>query len=335
MSVLKNSVSVLTVTYGDRWQFLEKVLKCVLTFKQVMQVVVIDNASCYNVTDNVKKLDDGRVTVIHNIENKGSAGGYKMAIEYAAKNTAADFFFLLDDDNLPDTDVLTKLLMEWQCIEGAENRKALFCLREDRAQHVRIAKGEKFDYYLTFNDFMGFNIFRVLTNQYRKLSYKFEKDKPYKSRVQMPYVPYGGLLFHRSIINDIGYPDERFFLYVDDSEYTYRITRNNGFIWLIPSCKVIDIDKSQGLDYKRKFFHSHLLDQWNFRTYYHVRNRMFFYSNNFIRNKLVFNLNKALYLGYLKVISLISSKGEAYSKLLTAVKDGLEEKLGKAGKGRF
>jgi GT2 family glycosyltransferase len=335
MSGLENSVCILTVTYGDRWRFLEKVLKRVLAFNQITQVIVIDNASLYSVADKVRKLEDGRIDVISNTENKGSAGGYKMAIEYAVENTKADFFFLLDDDNLPCADVLTVLLAEWQSIEGADNRKALFCLREDRMQHVKIAQGENSHRYLAFNDFMGFNVFRILANQYQKLSYKFQTDKPYKSRVQMPYVPYGGLLLHRSIINDIGFPDERLFLYVDDSEYTYRITKNKGTIWLIPVCKVVDIDKSQGLDYKRKPFHSHLLDQWNFRTYYHVRNRMFFYSNNFISNMLVFKLNKGLYLSYLKLISLMSSKKEAYSKLLVAVRDGLEGKLGKADNEKF
>ncbi|WP_439694720.1 glycosyltransferase [Mucilaginibacter sp. AW1-7] len=335
MSGLENSVCILTVTYGDRWRFLEKVLKRVLAYDQITQVIVIDNASAYSVTDEVKKLEDSRIIVISNTENTGSAGGYKTAIEHAVENTQADFFFLLDDDNLPGADVLTKLLTEWQSIEGADNKKALFCLREDRIQHVKIAKGENSLRYLTFNDFMGFNVFRILANQYRKLNYKFQKDGPYKSRVQMPYVPYGGLLLHRTIINDIGFPDERLFLYVDDSEYTYRITKNKGIIWLIPLCKIVDIDKSQGLDYKRRPFHSHLLDQWNFRTYYHVRNRMFFYSNNFISNMLVFKLNKGLYLSYLKVISLISSKREAYSKLLVAIKDGLGGKLGKAGNEKF
>jgi GT2 family glycosyltransferase len=332
---LENNVGVLIVTYGNRWQFLEKVLKRVLSFEQVIQVIVVDNASEYNVSNKVKEIGDARITVINNTENEGSAGGYKIAIEYGMANTVADFFWLLDDDNLPNEDALIQLLAEWQNIVGANNKKALFCLREDRIQHVRIAKGENSERYLIPNNFMGFSVFKIFTNQYYKLIRKNQIDKPYKKSVSIPYVPYGGLLLHRQMVEDIGYPDERMFLYVDDSEYSYRITKNKGTIWLISACKVVDIDKSQGLDYKRKFLHSQLLDQWNFRTYYHIRNRMFFYANNFITSSLVFKLNKSLYLAYLKIISLVSSKGGEYKKLLVAVKDGLSGNLGKANEGKF
>ena len=335
MHNLENNVGVLIVTYGNRWQFLEKVLKRVLSFKQVIQVVVVNNASEYNVSNKVKDIGDVRITVINKTENEGSAGGYKIAIEYGMANTIVDFFWLLDDDNLPNEDALIQLLAEWQNTAGANNKKALFCLREDRAQHVRIAKGENPERYLVPNNFMGFNVFKIFTNQYHKFSQKLKTDKQYKKSVSIPYVPYGGLLLHRQMVEDIGYPDERMFLYVDDSEYTYRITKNKGTIWLIPACKVVDIDKSQGLDYKRKVLHSQLVDQWNFRTYYHIRNRMFFYANNFITSSLVFKLNKSLYLAYLKIISMVSSKGGEYKKLLVAVKDGLSGNLGKANQEKF
>jgi GT2 family glycosyltransferase len=335
MHALENNVGVLIVTYGNRWQFLEKVLKRVLSFKQVTQVIVVNNAAEYNVSDKVKDIGDARVIIINNTENEGSAGGYKAALTYGMENTTANYFWFLDDDNLPDEGALTQLLAEWPNIEGANNKKALFCLREDRVQHVRIAKGEDPDRYLVPNNFMGFNVFRIFANQYYKLTKKFKTDRPYQKRVSIPYVPYGGLLLHRQMAEDIGYPDERMFLYVDDSEYTYRITQNKGTIWLIPACKVVDIDKSQGLDYKQKFFHSQLLDQWNFRTYYHIRNRMFFYANNFISSSMIFKLNKTLYLGYLKIISLLSSKSNEYKKLLVAVNDGLSGNLGKANQEKF
>jgi GT2 family glycosyltransferase len=331
-----NSVCILTVTYGNRWQFLQQILARVTAQSQVTHVIVVDNASTYSVISNVNELSDDRITVITNAENKGSAGGYKMAMEYAITHTDADLFWLIDDDNLPDTDALPKLLTEWQDIDGADNRKALFCLREDRVQHIQIAKGEDpYRYYLVPNNFLGFNIFRIIPNQFKKLVYRFNNNQPYHQRVKMPYVPYGGLLLHRAMVQLIGYPNEAFFLYVDDSEYTYRITKSGGTIWLIPACKIVDIDKSQGIGYKPQPFHSHLLDKWSFRTYYHVRNRMRFYADNFITNTFVFKTNKTLYLIYLKTISLLSSKRLEYKKLVAAVNDGLSGKLGKATENKF
>src|SRR5882762_4403893 len=104
---------------------------------------------------------------------------------------------------------------------------------------------------------------------------------------------------------------------------------------LVPSCRIVDVDKSQGLEYKRKPFHAQLLDQWNFRTYYAIRNRMYFYSRVAIQNNLVFKINKALYLAYLQIISLLSSKAEQYKKLRSAVNDGLNGRLGKVNPEKF
>lgn len=336
MANIKYKVCVLTVTYANRGQFLSQVLKRVLSFEQVAKVVVVNNASVYNVSNLAAQLGDKRVVVLDNGENIGSAGGYKQAIDYAYKNIDADFIWLLDDDNVPEDNTLDELLRVWDEIPGENDKKALFCLRPDRAVHIKIAKGEDpYRYYLVPDNFMGFNIFRILRNRYDKLRDKYSGDNPFKKYIQMPYVPYGGLLFHKTMVDVIGLPNDDFFLYVDDSEYTYRITQNKGAIWLVPSCGVIDIDKSQGIGYKQKPFRSHLLDQWSFRTYYAVRNRMYFYSRVAIQNRFMFKINKVLYLGYLLIVSLLSSKEEQYKKLLSAVNDGLNGKLGKVNTEKF
>ncbi len=327
----ESKVCIVIVTYGDRLRFLAQVVERALSFNQVVQVVVVNNASI-----SPLNFTDPKVLLLDNSENEGSAGGYHKGIKYAFEQVDCDFIWLLDDDNLPEEGSIDKLLNKWDVIEGANNKKALFCLRDDRAIHVKIAKGaDPKRYYLVADNFLGFHLFRIFYNQYHKLIDKFKKPGEYKEQVTMPYVPYGGLLMHKSLVADIGYPNERFFLYVDDSEYSYRITQNGGTIWLIPSCKVIDIDKSQGINYQKKLFHSQLLDEWTFRTYYHVRNRMYFYSRVAIKNKFMFAVNKVLYLAYLQTISVISAKQSAYKKLLAAVNDGLTGNLGKANPEKF
>ncbi|GAA3992250.1 glycosyltransferase [Mucilaginibacter dorajii] len=336
MANIKYKVCVLTVTYANRGQFLNQVLKRVLGLAQVARVVVVNNASVYNVSSQVAQLTDDRIIVLNNEENVGSAGGYKQAIDYAYKNIDADFIWLLDDDNVPGESALQGLLHMWDEITGEDNKKALFCLRPDRAVHLRIAKGEDpYRYYLVKDNFMGFSISRIFLNQYYKLRDKRRDQRELKKYVQMPYVPYGGLLFHKSMVDVIGLPNEDFFVYVDDSEYTYRITQNGGAIWLVPSCRISDVDQSQGIGYKSKPFHSHLLDEWSFRTYYSVRNRMYFYTRVAVSNKLMFKINKGLYLGYLFIVSLSTSKTQQYKMLVSAVNDGINGKLGKANAEKF
>jgi GT2 family glycosyltransferase len=324
-------VCVVTVTYGDRMHFLTKVVDRVLSFTQVANVVVVNNASIQPVV-----FDDKRVIVINNVENEGSAGGYHKGIKYAFEQTDCDFIWLLDDDNLPDECSLDGLLTQWNTIPVANNKKALFCLRDDRQTHVKIARGDNpMRYYLVPDNFLGFNVFRIAYNQYQKFNNKFKKPVAYKERVTMPYVPYGSLFMHKELIADIGYPNEAMYLYADDSEYSYRITQNGATIWLIPACRVVDIDRSQGIGYKKRLFRSQLLDEWSFRTYYHVRNRLYFYSRVAIRNKFMFGVNKALYLAFLWLISILSSKRAEYRKLVQAVNDGLNGNLGKANPDKF
>ena len=336
MANIKYKVCVVTVTYGNRWRFLQQVIARVLRFAEVVKVIVVDNASDFLVLKEAQNLQDGRLTVLTNTENQGSAGGYKQGIEFAHQNVDADLIWLLDDDNLPEENALKILLENWDKIPGGNDEKALFCLRADRKPHVKIAQGENPNrYYLVPNNFLGFSLPRVFNNQFLKLSDRLINKKPFKNRVKIPYVPYGGLLLHKMMIAKIGYPNENFFLYVDDSEYTYRITESGGTIWLIPESKIIDIDQSQGIGYQKKIFASALLDGWNFRIYYHVRNRMFFYSRTAAKNRFMFKLNKLLYLNWLKFISIISSKQNQYKKLLAAVDAGLKGHLGKADPDQF
>ncbi|RYE26969.1 MAG: glycosyltransferase [Sphingobacteriaceae bacterium] len=336
MANIKYKVCVLTVTYGNRWRFLQQVLQRVLSFAEVVQVIVVDNASEYSVLKEASALDDNRVKILVNAENKGSAGGYHQALKYANENIAADFFWLLDDDNLPDKNALKILLEDWEKLPGGNDEKALFCLRADRKPHVKIAQGENPNrYYLVPDNFLGFSLKRIFYNQFLKLKDRFVAEKPFQNQVKIPYVPYGGLLLHQEMLTKISYPNEAFFLYVDDSEYTFRITQNNATIWLIPAAKVVDIDPSQGINYQKKLFASPLLDQWNFRIYYHIRNRLYFYSPVTIKNRWLFNLNKMLFLGGLKLISILSKKQNAYKKLLKAVDDGLAGNLGRADPSKF
>ncbi|MHB8209514.1 glycosyltransferase [Mucilaginibacter sp.] len=336
MAILNYKINIITVTYGDRWAFLSRVIGLLLKYEQVGNVIVVNNASAYNVNEKVAAFNDNRIIVINSGENLGSAGGYKAGIQYAFENTDNDFFFLLDDDNLPRENVVPDLLKQWDITEGSNNNKALFCLREDRVQHVKITKGEDpYRYYLMPNNFLGFSISRVSKNQFNKLLDKLGKKGSERKPANIPYAPYGGMFMHRDLIADIGYPNADFYLYVDDSEYTYRITQNGGKIWIIPQCGIEDIDKSQGIGYKPKFLHSALLDQWNFRIYYHIRNRLYFYSRVAVKSQSMFNINKTVYLAYLRLVSIVSSKQKEYQKLLGAINDGLEGNLGKADESKF
>ena len=137
------------------------------------------------------------------------------------------------------------------------------------------------------------------------------------------------------MIAKIGYPDEKFYLYFDDAEYTYRVTNSGGKVWLISGSVITDIDQSYQVNYKRKFLHSIHLDLWSFRTYYMTRNGVYFYKKNASNRPLIFNINKFLFMSWLKFLSIVGSKQNQYQKLAMAVEDGLKGNLGKADESKF
>lgn len=323
------NICVLIVTYGNRWQFLEQVLTRVLTFENVKDILVVDNASVYSVAENCGRLADQRINVITNADNLGSAGGYKQGLEHFYHDTSADFVWLLDDDNQPAIAALDELIDSWPSIAGSDDSKALFSLRPDRKQHVKIAGGEDASRFFAIeNSFMGFHLFRIPLNQLYKLRDRFIKPGAVKNKAWMPYVPYGGLFLHRRMVSLIGYPEESFFVYADDSEYTYRITKNGGKIWLIPASQVRDVDTSYGTSYKQHFWRSVYLDLWSFRTYYQVRNSVYFHDRVQVTNRTLYDINRWLFLKGQLLISKLSGKEANYTKLLKAVEDGLTGRLG-------
>ena len=322
-----HKVCVVTVTYGNRMKFLSQLINYVQSNNLITNIIITDNASVPAVSDWISEDIGSKAIVLKQKENKGSAFGYKAALQYATENTEADFFWFLDDDNLPTDETLNNLLKSWELLSGKMNLNALSCLRADRKAHQEILCGANpADYYLVPNNFMGFHIWRIVKNQLRKLR-KINIDKA-ASYVKMPYVPYGGFFIHRKGVAQIGYPDERFFLYVDDSEYTYRISKAGGSIFLISNAIVNDVDTSQGINYTSSFLKSKILDLWNFRTYYQVRNRIYFYSLETIENKWIFWLNKKLYLLALCTKSVINGQRSEFRKFKKAVEDGLNKKLG-------
>lgn len=330
MAKITYNICVLIVTYSNRWQFLEQVLRGVKALENVTDVIVVDNASAYDVAQNCALMQDERIKVITNPENLGSAGGYKQGLEYFINHTSANFVWLLDDDNLPAADALQELTAAWPAVPGDDEQKALFSLRPDRLQHVRVAQGADANrFFLAKDSFMGFNLFRIPLNRYHKFLDKFKAPVGLMDKAPMPYAPYGGMFFHRSMVLLIGYPEESFFVYADDSEYTYRITEKGGQIWLIPSSRITDIDQSYGIKYVRRFWRSIYLDLWSFRTYYQVRNSVCFFSRTNVDRPVIFAMNKWLFLSGQWIISKLTGKQENYRKLLKAIDDGLSGRLGK------
>lgn len=331
-------VCIVIVTYGKRWDFLSSVLSSVHKLPSVQRIIVVDNASEYNLIESISNNNFDKVEVVSFYQNYGSAYGYKVGIERASLSDC-NYIWLLDDDNKPMENALDELWKNYiQLVQSIDKQKlALLSLREDRADYKKSALyGKSSPFFPILNSVFGFHFKqipqKILKKIYRKIIERSNsiKDEKYVSHpVQIPYAPYGGLFFHKNIIDLIQLPNEKFYLYSDDHEFTYRLTKKGGKIFLIPSSQIKDIDISWHIKEKSNLFRTLLNSSSSSRVYYTVRNRIYFEMKDLIQNKRVYQTNLFLFRSILRLYSILTNNYKRYNLINHAIQAALRGELGK------
>lgn len=329
-----NTVCVVTVTYGDRWKYLNKVLDSLISKNYVKKILIVDNAS----NNDIKSLSEKKSKLIEVIslkENTGSAYAYNIGLKKGIES-GTEFLWLLDDDNVPNEDALEKLINVFQEKAFSNSNfyktNALLSLRTDRKEYLNAArKGSSKKFFLKRDSFLGFHFYDVFLKIYRKFMVKSKNDvlkNNYHEPVSVPVAPYGGLFFHKELISRIGLPNKDFYLYADDHEFTYRITKLGGEILLVPNSVIDDIDKSWFLKSNKPYILSLYDTPDSFRVYYGVRNRIYFENKDLVDNKVIYRFNKFVFILFLYLISIIKNNKDRFSLIKQAIYEGEHGKLG-------
>jgi GT2 family glycosyltransferase len=328
------NIGVVIVTYGDRLHLLQEVIRKLGEFKEVEKIILVNN--------NPKKILDStkyqNVIMINNKENLGSAKGYKQGIEKAFHDKELEFIWLLDDDNKPKFSCLKELQESINSLKQYKlSNSAFLCVREDRKAYSFSTYGFGVRYlFPSKNSCLGLNIIDLLPkyitkNICRKHFTKFKK----KRIVEVPVAPYGGLIFHKSLISSIGFPKEELFLYSDDNEYSYRISENGGSIYLVSNLEIEDIDNSWFIRSKGNYLDSLYDSEELFRIYYTIRNRIYTENKYLVKNRIIYKLNRLVYLLLLLMYALKYKNFSRYKFLLKAISDGDKSKIGKVDNEYF
>ncbi|MEM6431752.1 MAG: glycosyltransferase [Deinococcota bacterium] len=321
-------VCVVTVTYGDRFGLLEQVLHAVLA-ADVGHVVVVDNNSEDSSQQALAQFANAhsQIHVLTMPRNLGSAGGYAAGIN-AANQLPCEFIWLLDDDNVPADNALELLLNAYLNVSHEHHPVAVAALRDDRpnlkawAQGVRTAITRP-------SSVLGFHLLDIPA----KLVGRFQQKTPC-NLCRLPFAPYGGLLLPRNVIDTIGLPNTPFYLYSDDYEYTYRITRAGGHIYLLPDALIYDVDTSWLVDNsssgtrKIRPFQRLFLTESDTRIYYTTRNALYWTRHVRTGPYAWFIINLLLVKLGLIVEAVLSGNWQRWRLLQCAMRDGLSRQLG-------
>ena len=242
-------ICAIVVTY-NRLTLLKDCIKALLNQTYpINEIIVVNNDS----TDGTKEwLDENsaQLKVIHQ-DNLGGAGGFYTGVKYAY-NQNYDWMWLMDDDVEPSQDCLENLLKYdredvgiLQPIRKFENKNVIFECR-----------------YLD------------LINARKELHQNFIDEKEIGTTpIDIKTVPFEGPLVKREVIDKIGLPNKDFFIFYDDTDFSYRTSLISKTIKLIPNAVLL-----------KKLLPKQDCESLSWRKKYEIRNSSYFdriYGKNF------------------------------------------------------
>lgn len=315
-------VVVALVTYGERRSMLLAVLER-LREEGAGHVVVVDNGAHWPVGTELAAQFQDWVTVVAMGANRGSAHGFVTAFE-TAMQTGKPLVWILDDDNRPETGCLAALLAA-HAEEAARTPEDMLAVVAMRAEHFSGNVSAK-QLMTRWDSFSGFHVADLVSKVAHRLPGRRE-SRPH--RVELGVTHFGGMFFHRSLVERIGLPRRDFFMYGDDTEFTWRITCQGGRIVQVPEALVEDLEGSfQQTSHVRNRFIGALLSDSDFRTYYSVRNLAYFESRFRRRRSAMFALNRRLYFAILHRYARRLGRMDRYHFIRASADEGLRGQLG-------
>ena len=215
--IMIHKTAAIIVTYNRKellLQNIEALLK--QTFFELLDIIIIDNASIDGTFNAVKKyIDTSEITYINTGCNLGGAGGFQYGIRYAAEQDY-EFVWVMDDDCIPNENALEKFYEidnELKIDYGYLSSKVLW--KDGSVCHMNCQR-------------------RTVTRC----------NKDFESRVvPIKMASFVSLFIPVKIVKQIGLPIKEFFIWTDDWEYTRRISKRYK-CYLVNSSVVIHHSKN-------------------------------------------------------------------------------------------
>ncbi len=232
---MTETVAVVVVTF-NRADLLARMLDGLAAMeRQPDAVIVVDNAS----TDHTETVLDGAreahrdlaLQVIRTEENLGGAGGFHLGVR-TAHEQGFDRIWLMDDDVVPAPDCLG-VLME-------VDEDCLMSVREDTSGRLVEKAAVSFDLR---------NPLRIKPKR-AMVETAYGERSTMPDKVELENVAFEGFMVHRSVIEQIGFPDPTFFIFYDDVDYALRVRRAGHHIWAIRDAVLVrqlDFDQQHDL----------------------------------------------------------------------------------------
>ncbi len=201
-------IGLVTITYNSS-KVIKPFLECV--WKQThnnLQLYIIDNTSFDGTMEILEKEQDERLCIIRNTSNFGVAKANNQGVKKAIED-GCDQVLIINNDVEFETNLIKKLLQvqkEKDC--SLVTPKMMYY---DNPKHIWYGGSWfiKRKGYLPLHRGMK----ELDTGQYDKIE-------------EVEYSPTCCLLAKKEIFKDIGFMDEKYFVYFDDTDFSFRVWKD-------------------------------------------------------------------------------------------------------------
>ncbi len=280
------------------------------------KIVVVSNGATQEVRDVIQKLPEkfGDLIEVLQLENNtGGAGGFFHGMHYAQEKYDPDWYWLMDDDCYPLPNCLSEMISKIEKHNGNIGflAPAVYGVGFQKPQFYHHKKLSRF----LDKDFPVLNSLNINIS-----------ESTSGSLIPIDANAFLGILISKEATQKNGLPDKELFIEGDDTEYTYRISRNFES-FLINKLLVEHEDLPEPTSDRVPYI-------W-WKQYYLIRNRILFIKQHGDFLQKSFGISLVLIRSIKAILaSVIKERYKRFrqvrlSILCKAVFDGLSRKSGK------
>jgi len=239
-------LSIVVLNYKSR-NLVKYFLKGVLNFKLswMWEIVVVDNSSKDKVGEIVEK-DFPVVKFIQSKKNIGMGGGNNLGIRKAK----GEYVLIANPDVTLNSDAIEKMVNFLDSNEGV-GIVGPKILNPDKSRQETCYRWPKFFTFLYRRTWLG-----KTKHGKEALHYFLYKDVDLEKSREVDWVLGGCFMVRKKAIQEVGAFDERFFLFLEDTDLCRRMWQEDWQVWYLPEADVIHLPHrlSQGKGNLREIF---------------------------------------------------------------------------------
>lgn len=205
------SVCVVVVTYNRKALLRECLSGLQNQSRPLQRILVVNNLS----TDGTAEMLATEFPAVHVMamqSNLGGAGGFKVGMQ-AAYEQGYDWVWVMDDDAEPRPDTLARLLDAATQVQSEPGQADMPLAMCPLIWGVRSNSAEAYHH-------------KLIDGLFHERPLDVSADP--RAIIPIDANAFVGPMFNRSGMTHLGLPRDEYFLWCDDTEYTYRFSQRGG-----------------------------------------------------------------------------------------------------------